>query len=132
MGYEGVVGTTADKVKVWVPRNILPTAILRSQTLVPQASTLKHKDGRDSVGVSREMAKSKGDGHERTTSHTTAGPASGDVIEISSSSSDKEPNGPSMKKRLGFLDLTTPESGHTQTRRNSGIPEVVDLTMEVG
>jgi len=60
MGYKGVVGTAADKVKVWVPRNILSTAILRSQTLVSRANTLKRMDGRDSVGVGGEMAKSKG------------------------------------------------------------------------
>jgi len=128
MGYRGIVGTAADKVKVWVPRNVLPTAILRSQTLVSRASTLKRKGGRGNGGIGKETAKRKGDGHE-CMSHTTVGPASGDVIEISSSS-DEEPNDPSTKRWLGFLDLTTPEPA--QTRRNSGVSEVVDLTMEVG
>jgi len=111
MGYRDIVGTAADKVKVWVPRNVLPMAILRSQTLVSRASTLKRKVGRGNGGIGKETAKSKGDGHEWMMSHTTMGPASGDVIEISSSS-DEEPNDPSTKRWLGFLDLMTPESAH--------------------
>jgi hypothetical protein len=52
------------------------------------------------------------------------------VIEISSSS-DERLNHQSAKGWLGFLDLTTPEPEQGQIQQNSGVPEVVDLTMEV-
>jgi hypothetical protein len=132
MGYMGVVGTAADEVKVWVPKNVLPLEILRSPTLVSRATTLKHKGSSDNCGDGEAMVTSKRAGREHKTNRTTVGPsASGDVIEISSSEDELEPNDPSAKGWLGFLDLTMPEPERAQIQQNSGASEVVDLTMEV-
>jgi ribosomal protein S28E/S33 len=124
MGYTGVVGTAADEVKVWVPKNVLPLEILRSPTLLSQVTTLKHKGSSDGEA----MVMSKSASCERMTNRTTVGPsASGDVIEISSSEDELDP---SAKGWLGFLDLTMPEPEQAQIQQNSGASEVVDLTME--
>jgi len=154
MGYTGVVGTAADEVKVWVPRNILPAAILKSPTLVSKASTSKRKrsgdnDGRASTskrkhsvindgGASTSKGKRSGDNdsgssgegavavrskgavrHMKNRSTMGPGPASGEVIKISSSSDDEQlRNHQSAGGWLGFLDLTTPEpeEGRIQTK----------------
>ena len=144
MGYTDVVGTAADEVKVWVPTNILPAAILKSPTLVSKASTSKRKhSGDNDGGVSTSKRKcsgnnngrastskgkhssdndssSSGEGtvtskgairHMKNRSTMGPGPASGEVIEISSSSDDEQLRNhqSAAKGWLGFLDLTTPE-----------------------
>ena len=144
MGYTGVVGTAADKVKVWVPTNILPAAILKSPILVSKASTSKRKcssdndgrastskckcsgnnDGRASTSKGKHSSDndsgSSGEGtvtskgaiqHMKNRSTMGPGPASGEVIEISSSEDDEQLRNhqSAAKGWLGFLDLTTPE-----------------------
>ena len=130
MGYKGVVGTVADKVKVWVPRGTaLPTAISRSQTLTSQGSSSKRKGGNGKGGNEEGMRRERA-GHGSTTRRTVVGPStSGNVVEISSPS-EEDPRDSPAKKWLGFLDLTTPEPEHTQSRQKLGESEVVDLTME--
>jgi len=119
MGYTGVVGTEADEVKVWVPRNILPAAILKSPTLVSKASTSKRKrSGDDDGGASTSKCKHSGNNNssastskgkhgsdnnsgrgiatsQRAVQHmkncSTMGPGPAcEVIEISSSSDDEQ------------------------------------------
>ena len=153
MGYTGVVGTAADKVKVWVPTNILLAAILKSPMLVSKASTSKRKrssdndggastskckcsgnnDGRASTSKGKHSgdndSSSSGEGtvtskgairHMKNRSTMGPGPASGEVIEISSSSDDEQLRNhqSAAKGWLGFLDLTTPEpeEGWIQTK----------------
>lgn len=118
MGYADVVGTEADEVKVWVPRNILPAAILKSSTLVSRVVGTS-KGNISEGGDGEEMVMSKRAGYERAKNRSTMGPH--DVIEISSSS-DEQLNDTSTKGWLGFLDLTTPEPEQAQS---SGTSEVV-------
>ena len=69
MGYMGVVGTAADKVKVWVPRNILPATILKSPTLVSKARMSKCKRRSDNDGgasMSKRKRSSDNDGGAST------------------------------------------------------------------
>jgi hypothetical protein len=153
MGYTGVVGTAADEIKIWVPRNFLPAAILESPTLVSRASMSKRKrssdndggastskrkrcgnnDGRASTSKGKRSGNDSGSSGEGTVTSKGAvrhmnnrstmgpGPASCEVIEISSSSDDDERlrnHQSTAKGWLGFLDLTTPEpeEGRIQTK----------------
>jgi hypothetical protein len=130
MGYEGLVGTAADRVKVWVPRSVIPKGIFRNRLFIPQAGSSKAKDG-DGKGLSVATESSSGD---RLISPTIVGSsvsdASDDVIEISSS--DEERSDRVAKKWLGFLDLTTPEpEEHFQIRKKLGASQVIDLTMDL-
>ena len=49
MVYEWLVGTAADRVKVWVPRSVMPKGIFRNRLFIPQAGSSKAKrgDGKD-------------------------------------------------------------------------------------
>lgn len=40
MSYEGLVGTAANGVKAWVPRNVLPAGILRNLILMSLIKTV--------------------------------------------------------------------------------------------
>ena len=82
MGYMGIAGTAADEVKVWIPRNVLPTAILRSPTLISGGSTSKRKHG----------SNKHGDGEETLTSNRAAGKHMKNRTTMRPSSSDEASN----------------------------------------
>jgi len=90
MGYEGLIGTAADRVKVWIPRSVMPKGIFRNRPFISETGPSKAKGG-DGEGSS--VAAESGSSN-RPISPTLAGSsasgASDDAIEISSS--DEEPS----------------------------------------
>jgi hypothetical protein len=109
MGYEGLVGTVVDSVKVWVPRSVMPKGIFGNRPFIPQAGLSKAEDGYGegpSVATESRLLPVSG--------------ASDDIIEISS---DEEPSDQVAKTWLGFLDLTAPEpEGKLQIRKKNRRP----------
>jgi hypothetical protein len=75
MGYKGVVGTAAEKVKVCVPRGIaLPAAIQKSRLgftgKFVEAQVMKRKGVEGKDGDGKEQRRSRG---ESITTHTAIG-----------------------------------------------------------
>ena len=130
MGYEGLVGTTADRVKVWVPRSVMPKGIFINRPFIPQAGSSKAKDGGgEGPSVATESGSSSRLVSPTIVESSVSGTSDG-VIEISSS--DEEPSDRVAKMWLGFLDLTTPEpEEHFPMQKKSRASQVIDLTMDM-